>query len=203
MAEENKIDQPTGEAEQAAALAKPARQGKRGFKYMLRDVLSVVISAVVIAMVLKTFVVDSRIVPTSSMYPTIEAGDRVIILKFPYYFGGTPSRQDVVVFAAGAEFDSEEDLLKRVIGLPGDTVEVKESKVYVNGEALAETYVSEAPLYDFAAVQVPENCYFMLGDNRNRSRDSHMWVDPFVPFESIKGQVVLCYWPLNHLGAVE
>jgi len=189
-------------AEEAATPSEPPKE-KRGFEYMVRDVLSVVISAVVIAFLLKAFVVDSRIVPTNSMYPTIEGGDRVIMLKFPYYFGFLPERQDVVVFAAPQEFDNEEDLLKRVIGLPGDTVEVKDGKVYVNGTALTEPYLYESPVYDYDAITVPENCYFMLGDNRNRSRDSHMWENPFVPFGDIKGRVVLCYWPVDHFGLVE
>jgi len=191
------------EAEMTVIPQQPPQKENRGFEYMLRDVLSVVISAVVIAMLLKAFVVDSRIVPTNSMYPTIEGGDRVIMLKFPYYFGFLPERQDVVVFAAGEEFDSEEDLLKRVIGLPGDIVEVKGGNVFVNGEAITEPYIYEPPVYRYDAVTVPEECYFMLGDNRNRSRDSHMWNNPFVPFSDIKGKVVLCYWPLPHLGLVK
>ncbi|MCL1816125.1 MAG: signal peptidase I, partial [Clostridiales bacterium] len=158
---------------------------RRGFKYLLLDVLSVLVSAIVIAVILKTFVVDSRIVPTGSMIPTINVGNRVIILKLPYFFGKTPKLQDVVVFTAPAEFESKEDLLKRVIGLPGDTVEVKNNYVYVNGEPLTEEYLNAAPLYDYGKVKVPEGHYFMMGDNRNHSRDSHLWEDPFVPLSDI------------------
>jgi len=180
---------------------KPAERS--GFKYLLKDILSVVISAVVIAIVLKTFVLDSRIVPTGSMVPTINEEDRIIMLKFPYYFGNTPARQDVVVLAAGPEFGVKEDLLKRVIGLPGDTVEVTGGKVYVNGTALVEPYLNALPNYEYGPVTVPDHCYFMLGDNRNNSNDSHMWQEPFVPFSSIKGKVVLCYWPLKDFGPIK
>ena len=186
-----------------SGYAKSGQTERRGFKYLLRDVLSVVVSAVVIAVALKAFVVDSRIVPTGSMIPTIHDGDRVIILKLPYFFGKTPKHQDVVVFAAPEEFENDEDLLKRVIGLPGDTVEVKDGLVYVNGVALDEPYINEPPVKDFAKVTVPDGCYFMMGDNRNHSRDSTQWIDPYVPFTDIKGKVILCYWPVKHFGVVE
>jgi len=183
---------------------KPAE--RRGLKYLLRDVLSVVISAVIIAAALKAFVIDSRVVPTGSMIPTIQEGDRVIILELPYFLGKTPARQDVVVFSAPEEeeFEKGEDLLKRVIGLPGDTVEVRDGLVFVNGEALDEPYINEQPTYNkLFEGTVPADCYIMLGDNRNRSDDSHLWENPYIPFSDIKGKVILCYWPLSHLGPVE
>ena len=183
--------------------AGPKAAERRGFKYLLWDVLSVVVSAIIIAAALKLFVVDSRIVPTGSMIPTINAGDRVIILKLPYILGKTPNCQDVVVFAAPEEFGTQEDLLKRVIGTPGDTVEVREGLVYVNGVALDEPYLAEQSIKNFEKVTVPEGCYFMMGDNRNHSRDSTMWNDPFVPFSDIKGRVLVCYWPMGHWGIIE
>jgi signal peptidase I len=177
---------------------------QRGFKYLLKDVLNVVVSAVLIAVLLKSFVIDSRIVPTGSMIPTIHGGDRVIMLELPYFFGKTPVRQDVVVFAAPAEFGVNEDWLKRVIGLPGDTVEVKNGLVYINGEVLNEPYINEPPTYyKLFEDTVPDGCYIMLGDNRNNSLDSHMWDNPYVPFSAIKGKVVLCYWPISRFRIVE
>ena len=181
----------------------PTPTERGGFMYLLRDILSVVISAIVIAVALKAFVVDSRIVPTGSMIPTIHEGDRVIILRLPHLFGKRPARQDVVVFAPGEEFGNDDDLLKRVIGLPGDTVEIKSGLVYVNGEALDEPYINEPRRKDYDEVTVPEDCYFMLGDNRNHSRDSAMWLNPFVPFSDIKGKVILRYWPIRDFGIVE
>ena len=199
--EKHQIEEPQSEPESIQEEAKPAERSS--FVHLLRDVLSVIISAVVIAVVLKAFVVDSRFVPTGSMIPTIHDGDRVIFLKLPYYFGKTPARQDVVVFASGDKLISDDDLLKRVIGLPGDTVEVKNGLVYVNDKALTEPYISAPRERDFGKVTVPEGCYFMMGDNRNHSTDSTMWNNPFVPFSDIKGKVLLCYWPISNWGIIE
>ncbi|MCL1906094.1 MAG: signal peptidase I [Clostridiales bacterium] len=193
-------DMPRSGPDNGQKEIKPA--GRRVFLHLLRDVLSVVVSAVIIAFVLKTFVVDSRFVPTGSMTPTIYGGDRVVFLKLPYYFGKPPARLDIMVLASGERLISEDDLLKRVIGLPGDTVEIKNGLVYINGEALPEPYLNEQPLYYFEEVTVPQDCCFMLGDNRNHSTDSHLWDDPFVPFSDIKGKVLLRYWPLSHIGII-
>ncbi len=200
-------------ADEKSTKAKPASQRekqlivkekekKQGFKYFVRDVLSVVVSAVLIAVLLRTFVVDSRLVPTESMYPTITGNDRVILVKFAYYFD-EPQRGDVVVFASPDEMPDDSDLLKRVIGLPGDTIEVREGLVYINGIPLNESYIAEAPLYEYGPTEVPENSYFMLGDNRNRSNDSHIWTDPFIDEDDIKGEVVLRYWPFDRFGLIK
>ena len=170
-------------------------------KNFLIACLSVALTVLVIVLA-GIFVADSRLVPSGSMLPTIDPGDRVIVLKLPYILGAVPKLQELVIFAAPEEFGVNDDLLKRVIGLPGDTVEIKDGLVYVNGAALDEPYILEPSYRDFPQVTVPESCYFMLGDNRNHSRDSIMWQNPFVPLSSIKGKVVLRYWPLAHWGRV-
>ena len=113
----------------------------------------------------------------------------------------TPERGDIVVFSPNDNSEGD-DLLKRVIGLPGETIEVKDGYVYIDGVALEENYILEQPNYFFAEVTVPENCYFMMGDNRNMSRDSHAWDNPFVPMENIKGKAVCCYWPFSRMGSL-
>jgi len=170
-------------------------------KNFLIACLSVVLTVLLIVLA-GIFVADGRIVPSGAMLPTIEPGDRVCVLKLPYILGAVPKLQEMVVFTAPEEFGVNDDLLKRVIGLPGDTVEIKDGLVYVNGVALDEPYILEPSHRDFPQVTVPESCYFMLGDNRNHSRDSIMWQDPFVPLSSIKGKVVLRYWPLAHWGRI-
>jgi signal peptidase I len=94
----------------------------------------------------------------------------------------------------------EEDLIKRIIGLPGDNVEVKEGKVYINGVALNEPYTNEAPNYKFGKDTIPEGYYFVLGDNRNQSADSHNgW---YLPRQNIVGKACLTYWPPKRWGAI-
>ncbi|MCR4962720.1 MAG: signal peptidase I [Firmicutes bacterium] len=177
---------------------KPAIKGS-----FLKETAKVFAMALVIAIVLKMFIVDSRVVPSSSMYPTIEEQDRIVLNKLAYVGDRAPQRGDIVVFKAPEELDSPYDLVKRVIGLPGEMLEVKDGAVYIDGEALQEGYVFEAPGYAYGPVTVPENCYFMMGDNRNHSLDSHYWEEPFVPEQEIKGKVVLRYWPFSSFGVLE
>lgn len=180
---------------------KSAEKGERSFKHLIKDILTVVIAAVVIAMLLKTFVVDSRLVPSGSMEPTIMTDDRVILLMFSYFFA-EPQRGDVVVFTTAEQFDGNEDLLKRVIGLPGETIEIANGRVYIDGVMLVEDYIAEPPVYTVPPTLIPANSFFVLGDNRNRSQDSHAWNNPFVSGDDIRGRVVLRYWPLSSFGVV-
>lgn len=185
----NSTEQNLQEAEAVKNLSKQWKKSRS--KSLLKGVLITLLASALLVVAVLAFAVESRIVPSAAMMPGINAGDRVIILKFSYILGKTPACQDVVVFTAPAEFGSKEELLKRVIGTPGDTVEIKDGLVYINGEALAEPYLAEPPMQDYPQVTVPEGCYFMLGDNRNHSRDSSMWSNPFVPLSDIKGKVIL------------
>ena len=162
----------------------------------------IIITAIVLAFLLQTFVFDTRIVPSLSMYPTIDEQDRLINSKLSYLFGDV-QRGDIVVFEAPECTGMTEDLVKRVIALPGETFEVKDGAVYINDEKLDEPYLKVTPTYTFEKVTVPENCYIMLGDNRNSSVDSHMWSDPFLPEENIIGKAVFRYWPLSRIGILE
>lgn len=178
----------------------PESNKNKGAWSFIKETVIIIVSALVIAMLLQTFIVDSRIVPTLSMYPTIDSGNRVIVNKLAYISSRTPQRGDIVVFKAPEELDTKDDLLKRVVGLPGETIEVKDGYVYIDGVALEEDYLDEKPQYTFGPVTVPEGEYFMLGDNRNNSVDSHRWTDHFVPESDIIGEVIWRYWPLNEMS---
>jgi len=169
---------------------------------VLKEWVIIILIALAIAVVLHMFVFDTRMVPTASMYPTIAVGDRVINEKITYLFSD-PKRGDIIVFAPPPTVSSHDDLLKRVIGLPGEYVEIKNGGVYINDQLLEESYLAEKPNYTYAKVLVPEGHYFVMGDNRNSSADSHRWEDPFLPRENVKGKVVFRYWPLNRMGTVK
>jgi signal peptidase I len=133
----------------------------------------------------------------TSMEPNFHQGQRVVVSKAAYFFG-TPQRGDVIVFKAPEA--PYEDFIKRVIGVPGDTVEVRNGFVYVNGVALDEPYIAQAPGYVMAPEKIPAGDYFVLGDNRNYSNDSHLgWL---VPAGNIHGKAWLSTWPPNLWGVI-
>lgn len=184
----------------ARTPASPAKAAKKGS--FIKDLLLIVVYAVLIAALVKCFIVDTRIIPSTSMSPTIEVGDRVLMSRLSYLGQRSPQRGDIVVFDPPAELGEKYDFIKRVIGLPGETVAVSGGLVYVDGQPLDEPYLAEDILYEYAAVTVPAGEYFMLGDNRNYSGDSHRWLDPFIPEEDIKGKAICRYWPLDKIGAI-
>ncbi|ATW24340.1 signal peptidase I [Candidatus Formimonas warabiya] len=167
-------------------------------KHFAKEVVSTILIAGLITLVLKSYILDNRIIPSSSMYPTIYIGDMVLVNKFVYRFH-TPERGDIIVFKPPAEV-GQEDLIKRVIGLPGETVEIKDHLVYIDGKPLEENYLNEAPQYTFGPVQVPQGRLFVMGDNRNMSFDSHLWPQPFLKVESVKGKAFFRYWPIKRIG---
>ena len=167
------------------------------------ELTQTVVTAVILAFGIWTFVAEARYIPSSSMEPTLEINDRLIIEKMSYRFR-EPVRGDVVVFnpteALKAQ-DFHDAFIKRIIGLPGETVLVREGKVYVNGEQITEKYIAEDPNYDYGPVVVPEGEYLVLGDNRNNSYDSHYW--GFVPQDKIIGKAFVRFWPFNRLGSLD
>jgi signal peptidase I len=156
----------------------------------------------VLAVGIRTYVAEARFIPSGSMEPTLAIDDRLIIDKVAYKFG-KPQRGDIVVFSPTAPLEAQnfkDALIKRVIGTPGDEIEVKEGKVYVNNQPLDENYTKEAPNYLFKSGKVPDNQYLVLGDNRNNSYDSHYW--GFVPQDKLIGKAVVRFWPMNRLGGI-
>lgn len=170
--------------------------------HWLKEILVIVLCALALAVVLKSFIIDTRAIPSSSMVPTIEEGDRVILWRLAYIFNSSPERGDIIVFNPPAELNEKDDLIKRVIGLPGETVEIKNGLVYIDGDPLDEDYLKEPPDYEFEPVTVPEDSYFMMGDNRNNSKDSHEWINPFIHEDEIKGKAIYRYWPLSRFGGI-
>ena len=141
------------------------------------EALQTVGLSIVLALGVRTFVAEARYIPSGSMLPTLEINDRLVIEKISYRFH-PPSRGDIVVFhppaAAGEQF-AKEAFIKRVIGLSGETVEVKNGSVYIDGSPLTEGYIEAPPTYYLAPETVPEGAYLVFGDNRNNSDDGHVW----------------------------
>jgi signal peptidase I len=169
----------------------------RDFGYWARDlILSVIIAVVVILFLYQPVKVEG-----TSMMPALEDQERVFINKYAYRFGiSKVERGDTVVFWYPG--DPSKSYIKRVIGLPGDTVELREGRVMVNGVAVEEPYVK--PAYrdrsSMEPFEVPGRTYFVLGDHRNSSNDSRAWGP--VPAEAIYGKAVFVYWPLSKIGAL-
>ena len=141
-----------------------------------------------------TFVGQRTEVEGASMENTLHNGDNLIVDKLSYRFHD-PERFDIVIFKYP---DDESQLfIKRIIGLPGDKVEIKDGKVYLNDSEtpLDDSFVPETPLGSFGPYEVPENCYFMMGDNRNNSKDSRYWQNTYVRFDQIVGKAEIRYFP--------
>lgn len=161
--------------------------------------------SIVLALGIRTFVAEARYIPSGSMLPTLEINDRLIIDKLGYKFQD-PKRGDVVVFLPPTEqlqiqYGKNDAFIKRIIGLPGETVEVREGVVYINGKPLTEKYIAEEPNYPWGPGVVPEDSYLVLGDNRNNSYDSHY--NYFVPRDHIIGRAIVRFWPPHRVGGLD
>ncbi|MDR3288463.1 MAG: signal peptidase I [Peptococcaceae bacterium] len=171
-----------------------------GFLKQLLSWVALIFVAWIISLVIRLYVFDVRIVPTGSMLPTIQLNDRLIVDKLFCRFTAI-QRGDVIVFRAPATaklVDSDSDLVKRVIGLPGEKLAVHDGKVWINGAPLTEEYLTSPPSYTFEEIRIPENCFFMMGDNRNSSNDSHEW--GVLPAKNIAGRVFVRCWPAKSFG---
>ncbi len=163
---------------------------------LFRDIIAPVLVGLAV-FALFHFTLGSFKVYGTSMLPTIEEGEYIMVSKAAYFFN-QPHRGDIIVFDSPQS--PKTDLIKRVIALPGDTVEVRDDKVWVNGTPLTESYTLEPPHYLMPEQEIPAGHYFVLGDNRNNSSDSHRgWT---VPQQNIVGKAWITYWPPYLWGTI-
>lgn len=168
---------------------------------LLEDAVLILVVLVVVFLV-KRFVLINAVIPSGSMENTIMTGDQIFGSRLSYEFGD-PQRGDIAIFRYP---DNEEELfIKRIIGLPGEKVEIIDGKVYINDSSkpLEEDYLKETPTGSFGPYYVPEDSYFMLGDNRNDSRDSRWWNNTYVKRDKILAKAVWRYYPLSKFGKIE
>lgn len=158
----------------------------------IRSWMRIIILAFIIALIINKGIIVNAYVPTSSMENTIMVGDRVVANRLAYT-SNDPVRGDIIVFKCPD--DKSMLYVKRIIGLPGDEVEIKNNNLYINGVILEEDYLLEEIVGEFGPYRVPDNYYFMLGDNRNRSKDSRMWHNTYLHKDDIVGKVILRYFP--------
>jgi signal peptidase I len=176
------------------------------------EILKTLGLSAILAFGIRTFVAEARYIPSRSMVPTLQVDDRLIVDKVSYHFK-QPQRGDIVVFMppeeasvvctgprAQAASTSKDAYIKRIVALPGEKVEVRQGKVFINNEPLKEDYLEEVPDYQYGPRVVADNSYLVLGDNRNNSCDSHYW--GFVPRENIIGRAIVRFWPLGRLGEI-
>lgn len=194
-----------------------------------RDNIRTVSIALILAFLLRTFIIEPRFIPSSSMEPTLLVNDRIIVEKVSYLLRD-PQRGEIIVFyppKSPAIEDNTKAYIKRLIGLPGDRISIHDGKVFVNDQALTENYIAEPPDYIFPnqaqnleslspshnsqdtrggsrykSITVPQGYYWMMGDNRNSSNDSHIW--GFLPRQNIIGRAFLRFFPFdNRIGELK
>ena len=169
-----------------------------------KENLQLIVIALCLALLIRTFVAEPRYIPSDSMLPTLEMGDRLVVEKISYRFH-PPVTGDIVVFDPPQKlqvlgYAKDQAFIKRVIGEPGQIVTIAHHQVYLNTEPLQEDYIAEPPAYKWGPERVPENEFFMMGDNRNDSNDSHVW--GFLPQKNIIGRARFRFWPLSRIGFV-
>lgn len=170
----------------------------------LKSILYTIVVTIAVVFVLKTYIIINATVPTGSMENTILPGDNILGFRIAYLLD-EPERGDVIFFYFPD--DETQKYVKRIVGLPGEKVYINEGKIYIDDSEipLEESYLKEEWIagtgpYEF---QVPEGCYFVLGDNRNASADARYWMNPYVSEEKIIGKAIFTYYPFDRWGFVE
>lgn len=177
-----------------------------------RETMTALVMAVPVAFLFRATVAEARFIPSESMVPTLEVGDRLLVEKVTGRFA-VPRRGDILVFyrphqpSATANvwrwlgLTADVPLIKRVIGLPGETIQVAKGQVRINGQIIPEPYIEHPPSYTLDPVTIPHDHLFMLGDNRNNSMDSHIWGP--LPMSNVIGHAVARFWPITRVGPTD
>lgn len=159
-----------------------------------KDWIISIVVAVVLAFIIRQFVVELYIVDGPSMRPTLQSQERLVVNKFIYQFR-EPQKGEILVFQYPR--DPSRDFIKRVIATAGDTVEIKDGRVFVNDQLLHEDYILEKTKSEYPKSTIPKGTIFVMGDNRNNSEDSRFADVGFVPLDLIKGKAMMVFWPLD------
>jgi len=167
---------------------------KKGKKSMIRELLETVISAGIIAFLIITFIGQVTVVRGASMEPTLHDNERLVANKISYRFE-TPERGEIIIFKPPLEI--KRNYIKRIIGVPGDKIEITKGEIYLNDKKLEEPYVKNRSYENMPPTIVPDNSFFVLGDNRPNSSDSRYW--GFVPRKNVVGRAWIIFWPLNKI----
>lgn len=206
------------------------KDDKKGIVHEILSWIGTIIFAIIMALLITKFIIVNAVIPSGSMETTIMTGDRIIANRLEYDFS-SPERYDIAVF----KFPDKTDILyiKRVIGMPGDKVEIKDNNIYINDstEPLIDSFLHEPMETSNIIYNVPEkgdklsdysgfikdteiydndgdglfdqDCYFMMGDNRNKSADSRLWNNKFVPESFMQGKAIFRYFPVNQMKVIK
>ena len=158
----------------------------------IKDWAVSILIAVALALFIRYFIVELYLVEGPSMRPTLVNSERLVVNKFIYYFR-QPERGEILVFRYPR--DPSRDFIKRVIAIPGDTIEIKDGRVFVNQQLMNEPYILSKTRGDYPLTTIPEGHIFVMGDNRNNSEDSRFADVGFVPYELVKGKAMMVFWP--------
>ena len=161
----------------------------------LKEWVKSIALAVVIALVIRLFFFETFLVEGTSMHPTLQHHERLIVNKIVYNFK-EPEQGDVIVF----NYSIRRDFIKRIIGLAGDEVEIRNGNLYVNEKLQEEPYIQNQAMYDFGPVVIPEGHVFVLGDNRDNSMDSRDPAVGSISVERVKGKAMVVFWPFSSAG---
>ncbi|WP_069792090.1 signal peptidase I [Cyanobacterium sp. IPPAS B-1200] len=173
-------------------------------KQQIKENSLIILVGLILAIAIRIFIAEPRYIPSESMIPTLETGDRIVVEKVSYKFT-PPHAQDIVVFTPPPQlqilgYDSSQAFIKRIIATAGDIVEVRNGQVYVNNIPQKEDYILEALNYTLKPITVPERSLFVMGDNRNNSNDSHLW--GFLPQDYVIGKAIFRFYPFSNIGKI-
>ncbi|MCL2491366.1 MAG: signal peptidase I [Coriobacteriia bacterium] len=174
----------------------------RSFGRFIFETVILIVLAFILAQGIKTFLIEPYLIPSGSMIPTIELRDRVLADKLSFWVGSRPKRGDIVVLDDPT--DEFPQLIKRVIAIGGDTLDLRDGKVYLNDEILDEPYTYGKPTYPLGGVtfplEVPYDSVFVMGDNRTNSADGRVF--GITPLSSVNGRGFWTYWPITRFGVL-